>query len=249
MARPITKMLKAACLAVVLLSSAAQAEDIIVATGSGFVPFHFKDGDAMVGFDIDIWDAIASDAGITYTLQPMDFNGIIPALQTGQVQAAIAGMTINEQRARVVDFSDGYYESDFLFMVPADSELTGGADMDGTIIAVKTGTTGQDYAKTHFPNAELRLFPNGENAYLEVMTGRADASLQDKPNVLYFIKMNGEGKVKGVGEAMQAEDYGIAFPKGSDLRDRVNASLDQIKSDGTYAEIYRKWFDADPPAN
>src|SRR5690606_10934987 len=173
MARPITKMLKAACLAVVLLSSAAQAEDIIVATGSGFVPFHFKDGDAMVGFDIDIWDAIATDAGITYTLLPMDFNGIIPALQTGQVQAAIAGMTINEQRAWVVDFSDGYYESDFLFMVPADSELTGGADMDGTIIAVKTGTTGQGYAKTHFPNAELRLFPNGENAYLEVMTGQA----------------------------------------------------------------------------
>jgi len=249
MAISIRKMLGAACLAAGLLSGSAYAEDIIVATGSGFVPFHFKEGDVMAGFDIDVWDAIAKDAGLTYTLQAMDFNGIIPALQTGQVQASIAAMTINETRARVVDFSDGYYESDFLFMVPADSELTGGDDMDGKVIAVKTGTTGQAYAKEHFPNAELRLFPNGENAYLEVMSGRADASLQDKPNVLYFIKMNGEGRVKGVGDAMQAEDYGIAFPKGSDLRERVNASLANIKADGSYAAIYRKWFDADPPAN
>jgi glutamine transport system substrate-binding protein len=247
--RSIKNMLGAACLAAAFLSAGAHAEDIIVATGSGFVPFHFKEDDKMAGFDIDVWEALAKDAGLTYTLQAMDFNGIIPALQTGQVQAAIAGMTINETRAKVVDFSDGYYESDFLFMVPADSKLTGDADMDGKVIAVKTGTTGQAYAKAHYPNAELRLFPNGENAYLEVMSGRADASLQDKPNALYFIKMNGEGRVKGVGGAMQAEDYGIAFPKGSDLRERVNASLAKIKADGTYATIYRKWFDADPPAN
>lgn len=249
MTSPIKRLFGAASITLALLAGAAQAEDLTIATGSGFVPFHFKEGDKMVGFDMDVWDAIAKDMGVTYVLQPMDFNGIIPALQTGQVDASIAAMTINAKRAEVVDFSDGYYESDFLFMVPADSPLTGGADMDGKIIAVKTGTTGEAYVKEHFPNAEVRAFPNGENAYLEVMSGRADASLQDKPNVLYFIKMNGEGKVKGVGGAMQAEDYGIAYPKGSELRERVNVSLARLVADGTYATIYRKWFDADPPAN
>lgn len=133
----------------------------------------------------------------------------------------------------------------------ADAETIAEAASRPTMrfVAVKTGTTGETYVKEHFPNAEVRAFPNGENAYLEVMSGRADASLQDKPNVLYFIKLNGEGKVKGVGGAMQAEDYGIAFPKGSELREKVNASLAKLKTDGTYAAIYRKWFDADPPAN
>jgi len=247
--RPTTRILGAASLAFALLAGTAHAEDLTIGTGSGFVPFHFMDGNNIAGFDIDIWEAIAKDLGMTFTLQPMDFNGLIPALQTRQIDAAIAAMTINETRAKAVDFSDGYYQSDFLFMVPADSKLTGGADMDKKVIAVKTATTGEAYVKKHFPNAEVRSFPNGENAYLEVMSGRADASLQDKPNVLYFIKINGDGKVKGVGGAMQAEDYGIAFPKGSQLREKVNAALAKIKADGTYAKIYRKWFDADPPAN
>src|SRR3546814_10421374 len=106
-----SKFLIAAGLAAAVLSSpATQAADLVVATDTAFVPFEFKQGDKYVGFDIDLWDAIAQDIGVAYTLQPMDFNGIIPALQTGQVDVALAGITIKDERQKVIDFSDGRSE-------------------------------------------------------------------------------------------------------------------------------------------
>src|SRR3546814_15357265 len=109
--------------AVATAGQASRAADLIVATDTAFVPFEFKQGDKYVGFDIDMWDAIAKEIGVTYTLQPMDFNGIIPALQTGQVDVALAGITIKDERQKVLDFSDGYYDSGFLLMVPVDSAI------------------------------------------------------------------------------------------------------------------------------
>lgn len=225
----------------------ARAEDLVVATDTAFVPFEFKQGDTYVGFDIDLWDAIAGDIGVTYKLQPMDFNGIIPALQTKQVDVALAGITIKDERKQVIDFSDGYYDSGFLLMVPADSAIASADDLKGKTLAVKTGTSATDYAKEHFKDTELRQFPNIDNAYLELQTGRVDAAMHDTPNVLYYVATAGNGKVKAVGDQMMAHEYGIGFPKGSELVAKVNAALAKMKEDGRYAEIYRKWFGAEPP--
>ncbi|MQB07694.1 glutamine ABC transporter substrate-binding protein GlnH [Agrobacterium tumefaciens] len=226
--------------------STAQAKDLVVATDTAFVPFEFKQGDKYVGFDIDLWDAVAKDIGVTYTLQPMDFNGIIPALQTKQVDVGLAGITIKDERKKVIDFSDGYYDSGFLLMVPTDSKIAGPADLKGKTLAIKTGTSAADYAKSNFKDTELRQFPNVDNAYMELQTGRVDAAMHDTPNVLYYINTAGGGKVKAVGEQMMAQQYGMAFPKGSDLVSKVNASLAKLKKDGTYTSIYKKWFGAEP---
>jgi glutamine transport system substrate-binding protein len=222
------------------------AEDLVVATDTAFVPFEFKEGDKYVGFDIDMWDAIAKEIGVTYTLQPMDFNGIIPALQTKQVDVALAGITIKDERKKAIDFSNGYYDSGFLLMVPADSTVQSAEDLKGKILATKTGTSATDYAKEHFKETELRQFPNIDNAYLELQTGRVDAAMHDTPNVLYYVKTAGGGKVKAVGEQMMAHQYGIGFPKGSELVVKVNAALANMKKDGRYTEIYKKWFGAEP---
>ncbi|MDH5771614.1 MAG: glutamine ABC transporter substrate-binding protein GlnH [Rhodospirillaceae bacterium] len=230
-----------------LFASGAQAKELIVATDTAFVPFEYKDGDKYVGFDIDLWDAIAKDIGVAYKLQPMDFGGIIPGLQTGQIDVGLAGITIKDERKKVIDFSDGYYDSGFLLMVPANSNIKSADDLAGKKLAVKTGTSATDYAKDNFKNTELRLFPNSDNAYLEVVTGRVDAAMHDTPNVLYFIKENGKGKVKSAGAQMMAHQYGIGFPKGSDLVGKVNISLAKLKKDGTYNKIYKKWFGALPP--
>src|SRR3546814_10990297 len=117
-----------------------------------------------------MWDAIAKEIGVTYTLQPMDFNGIIPALQTKQVDVALAGITIKDERKKVIDFSDGYYDSGFLLMVPVDSAIKGAEDLKGKTLAVKTGTSATDYAKEHFTETALRPFPNVTNASLEPQT-------------------------------------------------------------------------------
>lgn len=222
----------------------ARADDIVVATDTAFVPFEFKDGDHYTGFDIELWDAIAKELGVDYELRPMDFSGIIPALQTGQVDVALAGITIKPERAEVIDFSDGYYDSGFRLMVPSDSDVEDWDDLAGKILAVKTGTSASDWAEENLPDTELRKFPNIDNAYLELRTGRVDAAMHDTPNVLYYIKTAGDGQVKAVGGQQMAHQYGIGFPKGSDLVARVNEALAKMREDGRYDAIYAKWFGA-----
>jgi glutamine transport system substrate-binding protein len=225
----------------------AQAQTLVVATDTAFVPFEFKDGDKYVGFDIDMWDAVAKELGIAYKLQPMDFNGILPALQTKSVDVALAGITIKDERKKVIDFSDGYYDSGFMIMVASSSSIRGAEDLKGKSLAIKTGTSAADYAKANFAGTDLRQFPNIDNAYLELMTGRVDAAMHDTPNVLYFANTAGKGKVKVVGTQMMAHQYGIGFPKGSPLVPKVNAALAKLKADGRYNAIYKKWFGTEPP--
>ena len=246
MKRAFASFAAAAIAASLFIAQPSLAEDLIVATDTAFVPFEFKEGDTYVGFDIDMWDEIAKEIGVTYKLQPMDFNGIIPALQTKQVDVALAGITIKDERKQVIDFSDGYYDSGFLLMVPVDSPIQSYEDLKGKTLAVKTGTSATDYAKEHFTETELRQFPNIDNAYLELQTGRVDAAMHDTPNVLYYIATAGGGKVKAVGEQMMAHEYGIGFPKGSELVAKVNGALAAMKADGRYAAIYKKWFGAEP---
>ena len=228
---------------------ARAATPLIVAVDTAFVPFEFKKDDKYVGFDIDLWDAIAKDLKLDYKLQPMDFSGILPALQTKNVDVALAGITITDERKKAIDFSDGYYDSGFMLMVPKNSTIKGASDLKGKSLALKIGTSAATYAKENFSGTETRLFPNIDSAYLELQTGRVDAAMHDTPNILYYIATAGKGRVKAVGTQMMAQQYGIAFPKGSPLVVQVNAALAKIKSDGRYVVIYKKWFDAEPPKN
>ncbi len=105
---------------------------------------------------------------------------------------------------------------------------------------MKSGTGSVDYAKANIKTKDLRQFPNIDNAYMELGTNRADAVLHDTPNILYFIKTAGNGQFKAVGDSLEAQQYGIAFPKGSDeLRDKVNGALKTLRENGTYNEIYK----------
>jgi glutamine transport system substrate-binding protein len=248
MKKLLTTLATVALTAIALSSQPARAaEPLLVAVDTAFVPFEFKQGDKYVGFDIDLWDAVAKDLKLDYKLQPMDFNGILPALQTKNVDVGLAGITIKDERKKVIDFSDGYYDSGFMLMVPMNSTINSAADLKGKSLAVKTGTSATDYAKANFAGTDLRLFPNIDNAYLELQTGRVDAAMHDTPNVLYYIATAGKGKVKAVGTQMMAHQYGIAFPKGSPLVAKVNGALARIKADGRYAAIYQKWFGTEPP--
>lgn len=95
----------------------AQGKELVVATDTAFVPFEFKQGNTYTGFDVDLWAAIAKELNVKYKLQPMDFNGIIPGLQTKNIDVALAGITIRDDRKKVIDFSDPYYESGTAILV------------------------------------------------------------------------------------------------------------------------------------
>ncbi|MEQ4531985.1 MAG: glutamine ABC transporter substrate-binding protein GlnH [Mixta sp.] len=230
------------------VSSTAAEKKLVVATDTAFVPFEFKQGDKYVGFDIDLWDAIAKQLNLSYSLKPMDFSGIIPALQTRNVDLALAGITITDERKKAIDFSDGYYKSGLMVMVKANNnDVKSINDLNGKVVAVKSGTGSVDYAKTHIKTKDLRQFPNIDNAYMELGTNRADAVLHDTPNILYFINTAGRGQFKAVGDSLEAQQYGIALPKGSDdLREKINGALKTLRDNGTYNTIYKKWFGSEP---
>lgn len=224
-------------------SALAQDKELLVATDTAFVPFEFKQNGKYTGFDIELWEAIAKEAGYKYKLRPMDFNGIIPGLQTRNIDVALAGITIRDDRKKVIDFSDPYYESGLAILVGKDNTTIKTAkDLEGKMVAVKIGTATVDYLKDNVPNAKLKLFPNIDNAFLELATGRVDAVVHDTPNLQYFAKTGGQGRVKVVGSLRSGDYYGIAFPKGSELVPAVNKALSTIKSNGTYDAIYSKWF-------
>lgn len=233
--------------AVLFLAGAVQAKELVVGCDTNFMPFEFKGPDGKYqGFDIDLWAAIAKDLGLEYKLQPMDFNGLIPALQSANIDVAIAGMTIKSKREEVVDFAFPYYDSGLLLMVRADEKgISGVEDLGDKVVATKLGTTSADYAKG-IETKDVSLFPNIDGAYMELRTGGADAVIFDKPAILYYIKTTGKGAVKTVGPLYEGQPYGIAFPQGSDLREPVSITILKFMEDGTYDEIYRKWFGEAP---
>lgn len=237
-----------ALVASLLLSGTALAASLTVATDTNFPPFEFKDKTGKhTGFDVELWDAIANKIGIDYQLQPMDFNGIIPGLQTGQLDVGIAGMTIKPERAKVVDFSDGYYNAGLLILVREDeNSINGVEDLGGKVVATKLATTSADFVKEKANSKELKLFPNNDAMFLELLSGGADAVVFDSPVIADFMRKAGQGRVKVVGPLYMGQSYGIAFPKGSKIVAKVNVALKELRSEGRYADLYRKWFGTDP---
>jgi glutamine transport system substrate-binding protein len=231
----------------IFTSGAAFADKLYVGVDTAFVPFEYKGPDGKyTGFDVELWAEIANRIGVDYELKPMDFNGLIPGLTTGNLDVALAAIFIKSAREEKIDFSHPYFRAGLKVMVPVgNTDIKSPADLKGKVVAVKLGTATVDYVKT-LDAKKVVKFPNIDQAYLEVATGGADAAMHDTPNVLYYIKTAGNGRVKAVGPDVKAAQYGIAFPQGSALRDRVNVALLKMMEDGAYAKLYRKWFDAEP---
>lgn len=218
---------------------------VVIGTDTSYVPFEYLDSATgeYTGFDIDLVKAIAEQAGFEYELNPMDFSGIIPALQTNNIDVGIAAMSINDERKEVVDFTDGYYDSGLYVLVRADeTSINGVEDLAGKKIATKQGTVGYEYSIAIEGIGDVTPFPNIDQAYMELEKGSADAVIFDSPNIAYYAATTGEGKVKVVGDLLEGQEFGIAFPKGSELRDVFNDALNELKSNGKYDEIYTQWF-------
>ncbi|EON93058.1 glutamine ABC transporter, periplasmic glutamine-binding protein [Marinobacter lipolyticus SM19] len=243
-----TKWLKTlgATLAMTVAAGTVSAETLKVVTDPSFVPFEMMDQETgeMIGFDMEIIREVADRAGFEIDLNTMDFNGIIPALQTGNVDIAIAGITITEERQQIVDFSDPYYDSGLRILVREDNDsVEAMEDLNGQKIGTKIGSTSYDYlTRTLDQNDGVTPYPGSSDMYMALMSRAVDAVFYDAPNVGYFASTKGKGKVKTVGPLYEGQQYGIALKKGSEWLDEVNAALASIKEDGTYKEIYEKWF-------
>ena len=230
----------------------AELEDSYTyATDTSFVPFEFKEDGEYTGFDIDLITAIADDAGFELEQEVTNFDGIIPGLQTGSFDLAVAGISITDERKEAIDFSDPYYKSGLIVGVPTDNDdIKGVEDLDGKTVATRLGSTSAAYIEDNIEGAEPKTYEQLDQAYLAVESGSADAVLYDQPNVAYYIRTEGEDKLKMVGDLQEAQDYGIAISKGNDnLVAAVNESLANLKENGKYAEMYKEWFGEEPPSD
>ncbi|MFL1403917.1 transporter substrate-binding domain-containing protein [Marinobacter sp. M1N3S26] len=243
-----TKWLKPLGVAAALSFTAnvASAETLKVVTDPSFVPFEMMDQETgeMIGFDMEIIAEVAKRAGFEYDLQTMDFNGIIPALQTGNVDIAIAGITITEEREEIVDFSDPYYDSGLRILVREGNDDVETLDgLEGKKVGTKIGSTSYDYLVQELEDDDgVTPYPGSSDMYMALMSRSVDAVFYDAPNVGYFAKTKGKGEVKTVGPLYEGQQYGIALVDGSEWVDEVNEALASMKEDGTYKEIYEKWF-------
>lgn len=219
-----------------------------VVTDTSFVPFEFMEDGEYVGFDIDLINAVAEEAGFEIELETTNFDGIIPGLQTGQFDIAIAGISITEERKEKIDYSDPYYESGLAMGVRSDNtDINGIEDLAGKTIATRLGSTSAAYIKENIEGATPNEYDQLDQAYMAVENGSADAILYDAPNVHYYINTTGDGTLKVVGDLYQAEDYGIAITKGNEaLVEAINEALATLRENGTYDEIYEKWFGTTP---
>ena len=243
-----TKWLKtvSASLALTVAAGTVSAETLRVVTDPSFVPFEMMDQETgeMIGFDMEIIREVADRAGFEIDLNTMDFNGIIPALQTGNVDIAIAGITITEEREEIVDFSDPYYDSGLRILVrESNGDVSEFDDLEGKKIGTKIGSTSYDYlVKNLEADDGVTPYPGSSDMYMALMSRSIDAVFYDAPNVGYFARTKGEGKVKTVGPLYEGQQYGIALKSGSEWVEDVNEALAAMKEDGTYKTIYEKWF-------
>lgn len=228
----------------------SQSKVLNVGTEPSFAPFEFQDEKSKeyIGFDMDLIQAIGKQMGYEVKIQSMGFDALIPALEAGNIDAAISGMSINEERAKKINFSKPYYKSGLNVVVKIDNNaIKGFKDLDGKKIAVQIGTTGAGEAKK-VPNATVREFNTPPEAFMELKAGGVDAVVNDAPVNEYYIAKNGSKDAKVVGELLSAEDYGIATAKkNTELAGKIDKALDELKKNGEYEKIYVKWFGKKPP--
>lgn len=226
-----------------------QAKVLKVGSDTAFAPFEFQDEKSKeyVGFDMDLIKAIGKQIGYEVKVQGTGFDGLIPALEAGQLDAVISAMTITAERGKKVNFSKPYYTSGLSIVVKSDNTgIKEFKDLEGKRIAVQIGTTGAGFAK-QIKDAKIREFNTAPEAFLELKAGGVDAVINDLPVNEYYIARMGSKDAKIVGQPLNSEDYGIATAKkNTELAQKIDKALDDLKKNGEYDKIYEKWFGKKP---
>lgn len=230
-------------------TTAQPSKTLKVAVEPVYAPFEFRDQDGTIqGFDIDIIRAIGEVAGFNVQFENIAFDGIIPALQAGTVDAAVGAMTITSERAKAVSFSRPYFKGGLAIATRQDTQgINGLEDLRGRTVAVQIGTTGAEAVKK-IPDAKVRTFNAAVLTLQALKNGNVEAALNDAPVMLYALKTGSLNGIHLVGNLLTEDFYGIPTARNSPNLALINQGLSQILQNRTYQQIYQKWFNAKPPA-
>ena len=227
----------------------AAAKTLKVGAETTFPPFEFQDEKTKdyTGFDIELMKAVGKQIGYEVQVASLGFDALIPALDSSQIDVIASAMTITEERAKKVAFSKPYYQSGLSIVVRADNtSIQGFKDLVGRRIAVQIGTTSAEEAKK-LKDAKVREFNSASEAYMELKAGGVDAVVNDLPVNQYYLAQGGAKDAKLLSDILSSESYGIAVnKKNTDLLNKINQALDDLKANGEYAKLYEKWFGQKP---
>ena len=230
--------------------STPAATDKVLKVGSDitFAPFEFMDqNQKATGFDMDLIQALGKDMGYSkVNVEAASFDGLITALQAGKYDAVISAMTITDDRAKSVDFSNKYFESVQYIAMKKGAGFKTLEDLKGKRVGVQLNTTGQyDVEAKGIDPKKYDTLPDAMN---DLLNGGLDAVVCDGPVMIWFQTQNPSAQVDVIQANVDPEFYGIAMKKGdTDLVNKMNASLKKLMDNGTYNDIYKKWFKKDAP--
>lgn len=221
---------------------------LIVGTEPTFPPFEMTDEKTgeIIGFDIDLIKKIAENQGLEVEIQSIGFDGLIPALQSGQIDIIASGMTITEDRAKEVLFSEPYINAGLaLAVLESNMEITSVEDLEGLTVGVQIGTTGSEKAEELLAQGlikEVKTYNTVDIVMMELVNGGIDAVINDLPVTTAYIAKQ-PGTIKMVGEPLSSESYGFAVrSEDTELAEKINAGLAELTESGYYDELTQEYF-------
>ncbi|MBR5236533.1 MAG: transporter substrate-binding domain-containing protein [Clostridia bacterium] len=244
----VSLILAVAMLSIVLVACSGGSGDAVLtmATNAEFPPFEYLEGEEIVGADVDMAKALAEKLGMELEITNIDFDAALTGAATGKYDVAVAGITANDERRKNMDFSNDYYKASQAIIVMADSEIKVAADLEGKTVSCQEGTTGEQYLLDN--EYAIQSFKTGAEAISALTTGKVQAVVIDDA-VAKALSDKQNGATIVLDEPLTKENYAIATKKGNtELVEKINKALDELKADGTLAAIFAEYdlaFDAE----
>lgn len=238
-----------------LMASPVWAKDwtsVRIGSEGAYPPFNFFNASGeLVGFDIEIGQALCAKMEADCTFVAQDWDGMIPALLSGKYDVILASMSITEERKQQVAFTEPYYRAALTFAGPADSTITDLSPeaLEDLSIGALSASTQAEYLQANFPESDVRLYRSQDEVNLDLVSGRLDLQVSDLLPMLDWVTNSEDGKCcKLVGEPIMDPKYagegtGMALrQEDQELRQKLNEALAAIVADGTYQAINAKYF-------
>ena len=221
------------------------AGKLTMSTNAAFPPYEMTtDSGDFEGIDIEVAGAIAEKLGLELQVDDMDFDAALLAAQNGKSDIVMAGVTVTDERQKVMDFSDTYAEGIQSIIVPEDSDIASADDLTGKAIGTQRGTTGYIYCTDDFGEDNVIAYDNGLTAVQALNNGQVDAVVIDNAPAKSFVEANPGLKI--LDTAYAQEDYAIGVAKGNTaLLDAINGALEELQADGTLQAIVDKYITAE----